>query len=266
MFFSSNIKLLRKRKLLTQDDLARILNIKRSTLSGYENGVARPGIPALLIFSDYFKIAIDTLVRVDLRKLSGAQLLQLEQGADVFIRGGSLRVLSTSIDSQNRDNIELVTEKAKAGYTSGFSDPEYIRELPVFQLPFLSGDKKYRSFQISGDSMLPVPEGAWVVGEYVQDWTTIKDGTACIVLTLDEGIVFKIIENNIAEEGLIRAISLNTIYEPYSIHVVDIKEIWRFVRLISQELPSIGTVENNLHQTLLEIKRDVNQLKKKSGL
>src|SRR5665811_594905 len=35
-----NIKLLRKRRGRTQDDIAFALNMKRSTLSGYENGVA----------------------------------------------------------------------------------------------------------------------------------------------------------------------------------------------------------------------------------
>jgi hypothetical protein len=74
----------------------------------------------------------------------------------------------------------MVPEKAKAGYTTGYSDPEFISELPVFQFPLLSKNKKYRTFQISGDSMLPIPEGAWVTGEYVQDWSLIPSGTACI--------------------------------------------------------------------------------------
>ncbi len=53
-------------------------------------------------------------------------------------------------------------EKAKAGYKGGFADPDYIRVLPTFQLPFLSRDKKYRTFQISGDSMLPIPDESFV--------------------------------------------------------------------------------------------------------
>ena len=47
------------------------------------------------------------------------------------------------------------------GYTRGFADPEFVKVLPVFQLPFLSRDKKYRTFQISGDSMLPIPDGSY---------------------------------------------------------------------------------------------------------
>ncbi len=53
MYFDSNIKLLRKRKKRTQDEVAEQLQMKRSTLSGYENRVAQPGVDVLLLFSDY---------------------------------------------------------------------------------------------------------------------------------------------------------------------------------------------------------------------
>lgn len=65
MYFSNNIKFLRKHRNRTQDDVAFALNMKRSTLSGYENEVSEPNIEALIAFSKYFGIAIDTLVKVD---------------------------------------------------------------------------------------------------------------------------------------------------------------------------------------------------------
>ena len=56
MYFASNIKILRKRKGRTQDEAAFALNLKRSTLSGYENGIAQPGIEILIAFSGYFNV------------------------------------------------------------------------------------------------------------------------------------------------------------------------------------------------------------------
>ena len=35
--------------------------------------------------------------------------------------------------------------------------------------------------------MLPIPEQAWVTGEYVLDWKELKTGEACVVLTMDDG-------------------------------------------------------------------------------
>ena len=238
--------------------------MKRSTLSGYENRVAQPGLDILLLFSAYYNIAIDTMLKVDLSKLRETQLRQLEHGEDVFLRGGNLRVLASTVNAHNKENIELVPVKAQAGYTNGFADPEYISELQVFQLPFLSGEKKYRSFQLQGDSMLPIPEKAWVTGEYVLDWKELKTGEACIVLTMDDGIVFKIIENRIEKEGKVILYSLNPLYEPYEIHVSGIREIWKFIHFISHEIPEPVIPENQLVRTVASLKQDMDRLKRVS--
>ncbi|MEI6899307.1 MAG: S24 family peptidase, partial [Bacteroidota bacterium] len=229
-----------------------------STLSGYENNVAEPAMEALVAFSTYFNVAIDTLVKVDLAKLPESQLRQLERGYDVYIKGSNLRILTTTVGQDNNENIELVNEKAKAGYKSGFADPEYISVLPTFRLPFLSKQKKYRTFQISGDSMLPIPEGSWVTGVFVQDWSTLRDRDACIVLTVEDGVVFKVVENQIKSTGKLTLHSLNPVYEPYEIAVSDIKEIWQFVNFISSEIPDNTPVDTfQLAQTVKKLKEEV---------
>ena len=214
MHFAHNIKLLRKRRNRTQDELAHTLGMKRSTLSGYENEVAEPSIQALMSFSKYFGVAVDTLIRINLDSLSESQLSELERGNDIYLRGSKLRVLATTVDDENEENIELVNEKAKAGYTNGFADPEFIQQLPTFQLPFLSPSKKYRTFQLSGDSMLPIPDKAWVTGEFLQDWNDILTGEAYVVLTLDDGIVFKIAENLLGKEHKL------TLYQSVTYHLI----------------------------------------------
>lgn len=263
MYFSTNIKLLRKRKNLTQDEVANALEMKRSTLSGYENLVSQPTVQALFTFSKYFGISVDTLVKVNLQTFTESQLAQLEMGGDVYVKGSNLRVLASTVDNDNEDNIELVPEKAKAGYATGFADPEYIRELPSFKLPFLSRQKKYRTFQLSGDSMLPIPHGAWVTGEYVQDWNTIVTGHAYVVFTLDEGIVFKIVENLIEQEKKLRLYSLNPLYEPFDVPVNEVKEVWKFIHYISSEIPDPMVPRDELMKTVANLKQDMNILKNK---
>jgi len=265
MYFASNIKFLRKRRGRTQDDVAAALNLKRSTLSGYENGVAQPGIDILISFSGYFSMSIDTLIRIDITSLSESQLGELERGYDAYVRGSNLRVLATTVNSGNRENIELVAEKAKAGYTTGYADPEYISELPVFSLPFLSDKRKYRTFQLKGDSMLPIPDGSWVTGEFLQDWTGIVSGKAYIVFTLNDGIVFKILENNILKNGHLALYSLNPLYEPYEVHINEVKEIWRFVNYISSELPDPVMPEKQIFQLIAQMKNDLERIKAKLG-
>jgi len=262
IYFAGNIKLLRKRRGRTQDDVAVALDMKRSTLSGYENEVAQPGIEALVAFSKYYKIAIDTLLKVDLTTLRESQLSQIERGYDMYYSGSKLRVLATTVDPENEETIELVNEKASAGYTTGFADPEYLKVLPTFQLPFLSKQKKYRTFQISGDSMLPIPSGSLVTGEFVQNWTLVRDGQACIILTLNDGLVFKIIQNLLKTEGKFRLYSLNPMYEPFDIEGKEIREVWKFVHYISSEIPEPNLPKETLTQTVIQLKRDVEMLKR----
>ena len=265
MFFASNIKFLRKRKKKTQDDVALALGMKRSTLSGYENEVAMPGIPVLLSFSKYYNLSVDSLLKVDLANLSQQQMGLLENGEDIYLRGSKIRILATSVDTNNNENIELVSQKAKAGYAQGFFDQGYISELPRFQLPFLPKDKKYRSFQVSGDSMLPIPDQAWVTCEFVHDWLSIKTGEAYMILTLDEGLVFKLAENKIRRHGRLNLISLNEEYPPYEIPISEVKEVWHFVHFISDELPSGINTQEMIGKALNAIQADVKHIRKRLG-
>jgi transcriptional regulator with XRE-family HTH domain/FtsZ-binding cell division protein ZapB len=266
MYFQNNIKLLRKRKGRTQDEVAFSLEMKRSTLSGYENGVAQPNLNTLMQFSDYYGVAIDTLVKVDLTTLPEHQLSQLERGFDSFVSGSNIRVLATTVDQENEENIELVNEKAKAGYAAGFADPDYIKILPTFKLPFLSKQKKYRTFQISGDSMLPIPDGSYVTCEYVQDWNFIRNHHAYVVLTKEEGVVFKVLENKIKESGKLVLHSLNSLYLPYELEVDEIKEVWKFVNYISSEVPESNKEKDRLAEEVNQLKQQVKAIQMKLNL
>jgi len=265
MYLSSNLKTLRKRKKCTQDDVSVAINVPRPTYSGYENEVSVPGLETLLKLSDYYAVSVDVLLRLDLSVMPESQLRVVESGSEAYIRGSNIRVLSGTVDSQNTENIELVNLKAKAGYTRGFADPEFVKVLPVFQLPFLSRDKKYRTFQISGDSMLPIPDGSYVTGEFIQNWFSLKDGDACIILTLDDGIVFKCIENKLKSLGKLGVYSLNKEYEPYTIDAADIKEIWKFVNYISPELPATFDDNAALHREVANLSEKVNLLIDRMG-
>lgn len=259
--FGKNIQLLRKRKKRSQEEVAIALEMKRSTWSGYESGIARPSYDRLIRISDYFGIGIDPLLRSDLNALSDQQLTDLENGFEIDVTGNRLRVLATTIDPSNHENIELVNEKAKAGYRTGYADPEYISVLPAFRLPFLSDQRKYRTFPISGDSMPPVSDGSYVTGEYVQNWNLIKSGHPYVVLTKNDGIVFKIIDNLLQEKRVLLLSSTNPAYAPYEVPVGEILEIWKFVNYISPEMPRPNLSENQVADTLLNLQRDVSKLK-----
>lgn len=261
MHFGTNLSFLRKRKQLSQADLANELEIKRSSLSGYELGNSEPNFETLLCFSTFFKMSIDKLLKVDLQKISVLYLSQLEQGIDIDVTGGKLRVLATTVDANNEENIELVPVKAKAGYATGFGDPDFIKVLPTFQLPFLDRSKKFRTFQISGDSMPPVSNKSWVTGEFLQNWNTIKDGYPYIVVTTNDGVVFKNLYKQYDKNQTLLLCSTNPIYEPYEVNVNEVLEIWKFVNYISDEMPEPNLSRDQLSNSMLNMQKEIREIK-----
>jgi len=257
MFISKNLKALRKRLKKSQEEVAQELNMHRSTYSGYENEVATPNIENLVIFSKYYQISIDDLIQKDLSSLSAIEWERFSNEWQSQVKGSNLRVLTSVVNQQNEEVIELIPEKARAGYVAGFSDPEFMKELPSLNLPFLSKNKKYRAFPISGDSMPPVVSGSFVVAEFVQDWTTIKSGTPCVLVSKEEGIVFKFLYSHLDENQTFLLVSSNPSYEPYSVHVSGIFEIWKFVSYISNEIPNIRLDEHDLSVTYRNLHQDI---------
>jgi transcriptional regulator with XRE-family HTH domain len=257
MFLSQNLKALRKRLKKSQEEVAQELNMHRSTYSGYENEVATPNIENLVIFSKYYQISIDDLIQKDLSSLSAIEWERFSNEWQSQVKGSNLRVLTSVVNQQNEEVIELIPEKARAGYVAGFSDPEFMKELPSLNLPFLSKNKKYRAFPISGDSMPPVVSGSFVVAEFVQDWTTIKSGTPCVLVSKEEGIVFKFLYSHLDENQTFLLVSSNPSYEPYSVHVSGIFEIWKFVSYISNEIPNVRLDEYDLSVTYRNLHQDI---------
>ncbi|MCC6253004.1 MAG: helix-turn-helix transcriptional regulator [Bacteroidia bacterium] len=260
MYFSSNFKFLRKRKSRSQEAAAIGLGIKRSSINNYENGYALPGIDMLPAISKYFGISIDSLINEDLSNMSEMKLRELELGFSSYISGSKLRILATTVDSKNNENIELVPHKARAGYTAGYNDPEFISALPTFQLPFLSKERKYRTFQISGDSMLPIPDKSFVTAQYVDNWNEIKDGRAYILLTQDDGIVFKVVYNHIKDKKKLLLKSLNFVYEPYEVNIGDIKEVWEFINYISTQVPEPLQPNDEVNKSVTLIQEEMKKI------
>ena len=56
------IKILRKKKKITQLKMAMDLNMNQNTLSRYENGKREPSITELIKIADYFDVSIDYIL------------------------------------------------------------------------------------------------------------------------------------------------------------------------------------------------------------
>uniref|UniRef100_UPI0040475135 XRE family transcriptional regulator n=1 Tax=Mariniflexile sp. TaxID=1979402 RepID=UPI0040475135 len=240
----NNIKFIRELKKMSQEQFAEELTWTKSNVGSYEEGRASPSIEKLIQVSDYTKIPVDILVRNDLRK----------SGTSSFIEIGNQRVLfPILVDSDNKNLIEVVPIKASAGYLSGYDDPEYIEQLQRIKLPFLPTGK-HRAFPIKGDSMLPMKDGSFVIGRFVEDRSDIKTGKTYILLTANDGMVYKRVMNNIGLNNSLLLMSDNKLYHDYSVPIDEVLELWEFTCSINTQeyseeelkLSSILTMFNEL--------------------
>ncbi|MBV6644597.1 MAG: helix-turn-helix domain-containing protein [Cyclobacteriaceae bacterium] len=255
MSIADNIKFLRKKAGYTQEQFAQQVGIKRSVVGAYEEGRAEPRLQTLSKIAEVLNTTADAMINQDLTtgKIPGPA-------------GERVKVLSITVDENDRENIELVPQKAAAGYLNGFADPEYVAELPKFRLPMLPGNATYRAFEIHGDSMLPLVSGVIVIGKYLESINDIKNGKTYVLVTQKEGVVYKRVFNYLEERGKLYLVSDNKNYSAYEVDPIDVEEIWEAIAFISIQFPDPNTTTDisleKLTGMVLNLQDDISNIKK----
>jgi transcriptional regulator with XRE-family HTH domain len=241
-----NLKYLRKLRGWTQEEFAAKIKIKRSLLGAYEEERAEPRIEVLEIVGDLFKLTLDDLLRKELSDTKGSYLAKRR----------AQKLVAASND------IQLVPVKAAAGYLAGYADPEFLDELNTFTLPMLAPGT-YRAFEIVGDSMLPTPSGSVIVGEKVEDLEEVKSNQTYVVVSRNEGIVYKRVLKNNKSKSKLTMVSDNTSYQPYNMNTDDVIEVWRAQMIISKANTQQRWDVNQLANLVSNLQDQVTVLKKK---
>lgn len=250
--FSDNIRFLRAKKEITQQDLANALIITRARYVSYEDGRSQPPIEVLIQISKFFNVSIDLLVSIDIRKYPLEEILRLPDNRIV---------LPVVVDQVGNNSIEIIPQKASMGYLSGYSDPEYIESLQRISLPFLTNGK-YRAFPAQGDSMPPFKDGSYIIGKYVENIEDLKPKKSYVFVTLNEGISYKRFTTK--DKKSITVSADNSFYEPYEIPLKEIVEIWQYASGIFPEDFEPDNFENyNLKDMFLELRKDIRELNSK---
>ena len=249
----ANIKHLRSLRKFSQERFADELGWSRSMVGSYEEGRSEPPIDRLIDLSNYFNLPIDILVKNDLRKAKDTSFIQI----------GSQRVLfPITVSDDNEDLIEIIPAKASAGYLEGYADPEYIEQLQKIKLPFLPTGT-HRAFPIKGDSMLPVKNGSFIVAKYIEDLRDVKNGRTYIVLTKDDGLVYKRVYNHTEKGNTLQLSSDNKSYEPYEVSLTDVLELWEFTCCINtQEYDEKELKMSSIMAMFQELKVELEAVKK----
>lgn len=223
---NANLKYLREKRNLTQEQVGKIVGVGRSTYANYEKESDLPS-SYLLKLAQYYQVSANDLLTKDI----GAPLFRQEKEQADHILSDDLRILPITVSGDQKTNIELVPAKAIAGYVSGMKETEYIAELPRFYLPKLR-EGTYRAFEIEGDSMPPIQNGYIVVGRFVEHARELKNGNRYILVLRNKGVVFKKVVSEIDKNNLLILTSDNSEFLPYSVAGKDVLEAWEFAAFI----------------------------------
>lgn len=252
-FLIENLKHLRKLFEMTQQQAADEFEIKKSTYAAYEEGRSIPPYNTIRKISDFYNLTIDILISKDLTKSNVKNYINI---------GNDRMLFPVCVDQEGNEMIDVVPVKASAGYLSGYSDPNFIMNLPKIQFPFQNINGTGRLFQIHGDSMLPIPSGSYVISEFVENVRDLKEGECYILITLNEGIVYKRVFHSDSKIPKLTLVSDNKEYDPYDVPLSEVKEIWKAKGFMSFELP-IPKDQTELRASMEQLERDMLSLKSK---
>ncbi len=248
--FADNIRYLRGQLTRSQQNIADELLITRGRYAKYEDAASEPPLELLIRISRFYKISIDLLLSVDLKKYPIDKILSLPDNRIV---------LPIRVNSGGDKQIEIIPHRASMGYLSGYSDPEYIESLQTISLPFLRNGN-FRAFPVEGDSMPPFNDGTYIVGQYVESLKELKKGRTYIFITR-EGITYKRYQGR--DSGAINVAADNEFYEPYQIKNSEILEIWQYAASINtEELGAASLDMSAVKEMFFSLKKEISELKK----
>ena len=247
-FAARNLKYLRRLRGWTQEEFANRLHIKRSLLGAYEEERAEPRLDVMETICDIFKMTLDEFLLKDLADTKGSYIAKRR----------AQKLASAS------NEIQFVPVKAAAGYLAGYGDPEFIDELNTFTLPMLAPGN-YRAFEIVGDSMLPTPSGSIIVGEKVENMDEVRSNQTYVVVSRNEGIVYKRILRHAKAKNKLTLISDNTSYHPYNVQADDIIEVWKAQMILAKantqqrwDVNQLANIVGNLQEQVATLKKRMN--------
>lgn len=144
-----------------------------------------------------------------------------------------------TVSEDNKELITVVAAKAAAGYLNGYSDPEYIENLPTLRLPGYSRNS-HRAFELKGHSMGVLHHNSLVIGKWVESFDDIRDRYIYVLVTKSDGIVIKRVLNRILTDNKLILISDNSNkqdYPNFTVDPEDVVELWKLRSAIINNFP-----------------------------
>jgi len=140
-------------------------------------------------------------------------------------------------------------------YLVNCQNVDYLHSLPTISLPFITSEKS-RAFDVGSDFPM---KNSIVVGNGISDWADVQEGKFYILVTAQQGIIYRKVYNQVKIKGALLLSSDNPTIPSFEISTKDVVEIWEVNSFISQQLPephiSLERVKNIVDDLTNELDR-----------
>ncbi|QHT70531.1 helix-turn-helix transcriptional regulator [Rhodocytophaga rosea] len=163
------------------------------------------------------------------------------------------------VAEKQKQTIEWVSQKDMGEYLSSYAYTEYIKQLPVFQLPMLPPGK-YRAFEAGSDFMQP---GSVIIGQFVNNWYEIKDGQNYLLVIHKQGIIYRRVYNQVKIKGALLLSSDNAHLPTHEVSIKEVLEIWEAKAFLSMQMPEPSAIPslNHLSEMVRALQLEIERLK-----
>jgi transcriptional regulator with XRE-family HTH domain len=209
------IRVLLKSKGIKQNELARVLGVTDAYVSEIVRGKAKPTIDFLSYLHEKLGADLNFLIsREDLPFEVAAKGPEFKKAVEKF-----------KIYEQEMRYVKMVPLPFHAEYIAHINSPAYFDLLPSMRIPFI-GNGIYCAFEIEGSFMEPVfHHGDFVIGRKI-DKKELRTGQYVIVVTKEEGILCREVDNRLKTEKKLYLIALRDGIRPLEVDEKDILELW----------------------------------------
>jgi repressor LexA len=215
--FAKRLKQLREERHLTQDELAVNVNLKKSTLSKYENELREPRLSNVEKIADFFDVSVNWLMGYsDIR--------------DKNIDSGNLVDIFDKLSDHHKHELfnyaTYLKHKAKdpkyvLGQTAAGQPTEYVDSF-MDEAEGAPGNADY-GLTVKGDSMEPLIKNGSTV--WVHDQLDVENGEIAII-EIDQAVTCKKVYKR---DNCLELQSLNPKYKPMIVGTGEVRIIGKVI-------------------------------------
>ncbi len=270
---SNNIRYLRRLKGFTQEQFAIKIGIKRSLLGAYEEARANPNLENLQTMALIFGTSVDEIITTDITKNIADERIfsndlftnnNSDNKKQLISNNQSLNEMNNMVENiakneiiYTQNNIFSIVKRANTSeYLNKRLHNSFIQSLETMSLPDLEKNKTYRGFEIGEDFSFM---NALLIGEQLHHLHEMMDGKNYLIVSKNNGIIYRRIYNQTNTRGTILLSSDNLGIATVELQVKEILEIWDIIAFMSFQMPTPQASLSSIKQLVNELQHELSK-------